>query len=330
MELVTVEFTVEGENMQEKILIWGNIIPYNTGKKKRDDMQIGRNPRLFAMVAWIRDVFGTGVMKNKTSMDTWTYLDEIKKGKVSEYYSDTPYLQAFLVSKSDTAVIIAPGGGFCNQSRQNEGYAIAEKLNRAGISAFVLDYRLNPYRAPAYYLDMQRAVRHVRYHAKEYGLNSDKIGVMGFSAGGYVAGGAAILLGNAPVIYPGYFPDEIDQINGIPTFVGMLYPVVDFEKNPNMLAVLIGEDFFDEKIRRERMKEYSLTANLKAGLPPQYVCYGDKDTLGGMDRYVARVKKLGNPVEVRVLQGAGHGFAATKKYAFWIDEYITWIKKVTG
>lgn len=100
---------------------------------------------------------------------------------------------------------------------------MARFLNENGISAFVLEYRLNPYKAPVCYLDMQRAIRYVRHHAVEYGISSKQIGAMGFSAGGYVTGASYILLGNAPVEYKGYKPDEVDEEDGRADFLGMIF-----------------------------------------------------------------------------------------------------------
>ena len=70
---------------------------------------------------------------------------------------------------------------------EHDGWPIAKMLNEGGISAFVLNYRVSPYRYPAELYDIQRAVRLVRYRADEFGIDPDKIGVLGFSAGGHLA-----------------------------------------------------------------------------------------------------------------------------------------------
>lgn len=319
----------QGETkMREKVEIWGASIPYNTGTSKLHDMTIRKKLKIFATVDWIRDVFGTHIMADTAGLDTYTYLDEIKPGKISEKYDDAPTLTPFIAEGSVTAVIIAPGGGFCNQSRKWEGYDIARFLKQNGISAFVLDYRLNPYRAPVCYLDMQRAIRYVRHHAGEYGIHKEKIGVLGFSAGGYVAGASHILLGNQAVTFPGYVPDAVDAEDGQPSFLGLVYPVVSFDENPNMLAILAGKDFFDDGKRKLLMKEYSLIEHLQHSNVPQFLCYGSKDMLEGMDRYDAKMEELNIPHQTLVLEGAGHGFnLSNKKYAFWGDEFIRWIRR---
>lgn len=313
----------------DKMKIWGEIIPYNTGKAKAPDMVIRRWPKWIAMINWVRDVFGSHISRNTGGMDTFTYLDEIKPGKVSANYDDIPTLTPFISSGSDIAIIIAPGGGFCNQSRQSEGYDIASFLNQNGISAFVLEYRMNPYRAPVCYLDMQRAIRYIRYHAKEYGISPNKIGAIGFSAGGYLTGASFFLLGNKAVEYPGYVPDEVDGENGQANFLGLIYPVVNFEHNQNMLALLAGNEFYDGEQRPQLKSRFSLTRQMTASDVPQFLCYGTKDPIKGAEVYDERLDMLNIPHMTICIENGGHGFALeNKKYSFWGDEFVKWIRKI--
>lgn len=316
----------------ERIAIWETSIPYNQPEiRKTDLMRIRTLPKPFALLYWAKSVFGSKAAKSTEGLDSYTWLEEIRSGNTSEFLDDVPYLVPFLCKGSDTAVIIAPGGGFATQSREDEGYAIARALNENGITAFVLEYRMNPYQAPVCYLDMQRAIRHVRFHCAAYGLKSDQIGAMGFSAGGYVAGASAILLGNAPVTEPGYLPDETDLVSALPDFLGLIYPVTNFDQNPNMLSMLDREGFFDEKRRVGLQQQYSLIKNLDASTIPQFLCYGDKDLLKGMDRYAKRLEDLKISHKTLVMKGASHGFALTnKKYAWWFREYVQWIREMTG
>ena len=249
---------------------------------------------------------------------------------MSPYYDDVPTLKPYLADGADTAVIIAPGGGFCNQSREKEGYEIADFLNKKGITAFVLEYRLNPYEAPVCYLDMQRAIRYVRHHAVEFGLRPDRIGAMGFSAGGYVAGASLILLEDTAPMWKDYMPDEVDAESGRADFLGLIYPVVAFDRNPNMLCLLAGNDFFDSKKRPALQKKFSLTENLTTDCPPQFLCYGTKDQLKDIPAYARRLEELHLPHQLCVLDGASHGFGLQmKKYAYWGDDFVQWIRKTT-
>lgn len=312
----------------EPVRIWGEKIPYNEpGEKKKKRMQVKPLPKLASMPTFLLHVFGKNLAKDSSGLDTYAYRSEIRTGKVSRYMDDEPNLTPYLADGADTAVIIAPGGAFCYLERETEGAKIAGLLNERGISAFVLEYRLNPYEAPACYLDMQRAVRYVRSHAGDYGVDPDKIGTIGFSAGGYVAGAANILLGDAPVDVPGYCPDEVDAVSGIPAFTGMCYPVFSFDYNPNMLAVLAGDAFFDEEERPSLQETYSLPAHAADACAPIFFAYGDKDFLKGYEDLAEALNAQSMPHKTLLMEGAGHGFSTREKYAYWLDEFLEFIEE---
>lgn len=314
----------------EPVKIWGDQIPYNEPNvKKKKRMQVKPLPMLASMPKFLLHVFGTKLAADSSALDTYAYRKEVGKGTVNKYMDDVPTLTPYIAEGSDTAVIIAPGGAFCYLERTTEGSKIAGQLNERGISAFVLEYRLNPYEAPACYLDMQRAVRYVRSHAGEYGLDPDKIGTLGFSAGGYVAGAANILLGDAPVDVPGYRPDEVDAASGTPAFTGMCYPVFSFDYNPNMLAVLAGDAFFDEEERPSLQEVYSLPKHAPDACAPIFFAYGDKDFLKGQEDFTKALKTQSMPHKTLLLKGAGHGFSTREKYSYWLDEFLKFIEEGT-
>ena len=167
--------------------IWGNSIPFNTGKSKLSDMTVKKMPEIVLLLGMAMDTFGTKIVKSTKIFDTFTYEKNIKPGYGKATYDDVPTITPYLSDGSDIGVVIAPGGGFFYKEMEAEGHARARLMNQIGISAFVLDYRINPYKFPAAAMDMQRAVRYVRAHAAEYGVDPNKVGVMGSSAGGYVA-----------------------------------------------------------------------------------------------------------------------------------------------
>jgi len=312
----------------EKIKIWGENIPGNANKPKIDDMVIRKQPKGIASVKWLVDIFGKKVAKDTGNMDTYTYQAEIETGNASKNYDDVPVLTPYVCDESDTAVIIAPGGGFCTQARVDEGSQIAAFLNKHKISAFVLDYRFNPYKAPFGYLDMQRAIRCLRHHAEEYHLSH--IGILGFSAGGYIAAASQILLPDLPPAIDNYAIDAIDQESGQADFISLVYPVTDFETNQNMLAMLAGKDFFDVAKRDALKQEYSLAKHLKPAKTPQFICYGTKDPIKGVEQYVEQLNKLATPNHVVRIEHASHGFSLhDPRYAYWGDAYVLWIKEVT-
>src|ERR1700690_3479839 len=105
--------------------------------------------------------------------------------------SDKPSLTVFLPWEkpvSRTAVVVCPGGGYSGLANNHEGRQVANWLNSLGIAAFVLKYRLGPrYHHPIELGDVQRAIRMVRGQSAHYGVAPDRIGILGFSAGGHLA-----------------------------------------------------------------------------------------------------------------------------------------------
>src|ERR1019366_1507769 len=141
---------------------------------------------------------------------------------------DRPSLAPYLVAAgrgTGTAAIVCPGGGYGGLSMDKEGDQIARWLNSLGVTAFVLKYRLGPkYHHPVELGDAQRAIRTVRSKAPEYRLSPDRIGIMGFSAGGHLAStaGTHFDAGDAAAA------DPIDRVGSRPDFLVLCYPVVTF------------------------------------------------------------------------------------------------------
>lgn len=140
-----------------------------------------------------------------------------------------PSLTVFLPPKdkaTGAAVIVCPGGGFKELGFNGEGVAPAQFLTNLGIAAFALKYRLpretnSPYSLPKHAReDGQRAMRLVRSHAKEWGIDPNRIGIMGFSAGGEVAA----LVAYSPGDGEAKATDPIDQLSASPSFQIMIYP----------------------------------------------------------------------------------------------------------
>lgn len=129
-------------------------------------------------------------------------------------------LRIFLTSLPDSnkpAVLIFAGGGYSHIAIVKEGYKVAKWLNSLGISAFVLKYRLNRVEALA---DAKRALRLIRNRAEEYNINTDNIGIMGFSAGGHLALNLAIHSRTQEM----NIKDKTDSTSCIPDFMVLIYP----------------------------------------------------------------------------------------------------------
>ncbi len=196
--------------------------------------------------------------------------------------SITPYLPT-KEAATGTAIIIAPGGGHRVLCLGHEGDALAEWFAENGIAAFVLRYRLAREKESTYTVDehamadTRRAIRLVRQRADEWGMRPDRIGILGFSAGGELAALAAMESdsGNPNA------KDKVDRTGSRPDFQVLIYP---------------GS---------------SQRFTVKAGMPPAFIALGAKDRPDiseGMARLYLEYKKADVPCELHIYSNAGHGF----------------------
>lgn len=160
------------------------------------------------------------------------------------------------------AVIVNPGGGYQILASDHEGLQAARELNRHGITAFVLRYRLKPDYQPAVaLLDGQRAIRHVRTHAKNYGVDPRRIGMLGFSAGGHLT--AAV--GTAKSEYDLRSDDPVERVSSRPDFLVPIYPAISKTLFP--------------KARQENETWGSLEKQVTKDTPPTFLVHTHEDGL---------------------------------------------------
>jgi len=204
-----------------------------------------------------------------------------------------------------TAVVVAPGGGYSNLAMNHEGRQIANWLNAAGISAFVLKYRLGPrYHHPIELGDAQRAIRLVRTHAAEYGVRPDRIGMMGFSAGGHLTSTVETHFdgGNAGAA------DPIDRASSRPDFAVLCYPVVSFiapYSHRGSSQALLG-DSPDPKLLEDLSNDLRVTPQT----PPTFLFSTSEDTVVPSENSVAfylALHKAQVPAELYIFQKGPHG-----------------------
>ena len=164
--------------------------------------------------------------------------------------NETPVLEYYPAENktTDATVVIFPGGGYSGRApKEGNGYALF--LNSLGIDVFVCEYRVAPYRFPIELLDARRAVRYVRAHAEEYGIDPNKVAVMGSSAGGHLA--ALVSTYRDKIEYEGI--DTVDDIDPIPNATILCYPVIHHPDDLNVCHIgsyynLAGEDADYKKI----------------------------------------------------------------------------------
>jgi len=136
---------------------------------------------------------------------------------------EEPVLEFYPADQKTSAatVIVFPGGGYSHRA-PHEGQPFAEFFNSLGMNAFVCQYRVSPHRFPLELLDARRAVRYVRYHAEKFGIDPNRVGVMGSSAGGHLS--ALVSTYTAPIDFENI--DEIDKESPIPNATILCYAVI--------------------------------------------------------------------------------------------------------
>jgi acetyl esterase/lipase len=215
------------------------------------------------------------------------------------------YYSPLKPSETGTAVIVAPGGSYHMLASNHEGRQIASWLNAMGVTAFVLKYRLGPrYHHPVELGDAQRAIRIVRTRAAEFGVQPDRVGIMGFSAGGHLAATASTHFdaGNASA------PDAIDRSSSRPDFTILAYPVISMSASythQGSAANLLGEKA-DAAVRQELSNELHVMSQT----PPTFLFTTSEDTLVPPENSVAyylALHKADVPVELHVFEKGPHG-----------------------
>lgn len=208
-------------------------------------------------------------------------------------------------SLSKTAVIVAPGGSYKFLASNHEGRQVANWLNSLGVTAFLLQYRLGPkYHHPIELGDAQRAVRLVRSRSKELGFSPDRIGFLGFSAGGHLAStvGTHFDQGNSSAT------DPIDRLSCRPDFLILAYPVISLVapySHSESAKNLLGPDA-DVKLREELSNDLRVTTET----PPTFLFTTSADKVVPAENSIAfylALHKAGVPAELHVFENGPHG-----------------------
>jgi acetyl esterase/lipase len=243
--------------------------------------------------------------------------------------ADQPTLTPYLVPAAravGTAVIVCPGGSYVNLSMDKEGAQVALWLNSLGVTAFVLKYRLGPkYHHPIELGDAQRAIRTVRTEAGQYHLQPDRIGIMGFSAGGHLAStaGTHFDAGNPAAA------DPIDRAGSRPDFLVLCYPVISFGEfaHRGSKRMLLGDDP-DPKLVENLSNELQVTAQT----PPTFLFHTTTDATVPVENSVlfySALRKAGVPAELHIYERGPHGVGLAQTdeaLSSWPARLADWLR----
>ena len=170
------------------------------------------------------------------------------------------------------AVVVYCGGGYGAVCIQSEGIPVSEWLNNNGIAVFMVAYRCSPYKHPVPHWDVQRAIRMVRKNAKKYGIKKDKIGIMGFSAGGHVASTLSVHYDNE---FGREWIDEVDKVSARPDFSILIYPVISMRDVITHLGS--RKNLLGQKPSEEIIAELSNDEQVDKKTPPAFLAHGKTD-----------------------------------------------------
>ena len=227
------------------------------------------------------------------------------------------------------ALLVVPGGAYWFVSAANEGADLASQMTARGVTVFVLTYRLPgegwKHRENIPLQDAQRAVRVIRSLSAQYGIDSNKVSVLGFSAGGHLA--ATLATQHAEVTYPSV--DAVDQLSARPFTAGLIYPVITMEKpwtHEKSRSLLLGDAPSEAEIAHR-----SAERHVNADTPPVFIVHAMDDEAVPVEnslRMMNALRAAKRPVEAHLLQEGGHAFGVgfpNTASAHWIDLFSTWL-----
>jgi acetyl esterase/lipase len=248
------------------------------------------------------------------------YIDQVGNPGMIVFRPDRPDGSAF---------IVAPGGGYSREMMDFEGTDVARRFNAAGVTVFVLRYRLPgegwQNRSDVPLQDAQRAMRLVRANAAKYSVDPARIGFMGFSAGGHVA--CSIATRFAAKVYAPL--DAADTVDARPSFSVPMYPVVTMGEgyHAGSRDKLLGMDPSPALI-----DAYSCEKHIPADAPPSWVCLAADDNVvppiqNGV-AYFTALRAANIAAEIHVFEAGGHGYGISKTVgkpdAAWPDLLLHW------
>lgn len=286
---------------------------------------LGQN---YCLPLWVNDI------PNSQKTNEIEIRDTTNAVRIS--YVQNPDISVYLPSKGNAtgqAVVICPGGGYRILAYDKEGTDIAKWLNSKGIAGIVLKYRLpvsksNIINHKSPLLDAQRAIRLTRYHANEWNIKKDKIGIMGFSAGGHLASTAGTHFDSGDA----NAADPVDSMSSRPDFMILIYPVITLNEeftHQGSRTALLGENPDPELVQY-----YSNELQVKKDTPPAIIIHAGDDGAVPVKNsllFYQALKDKGITAELHIYPEGGHGFSLAIGGSYletWPDRCIDWLKSL--
>lgn len=256
----------------------------------------------------------TEVVKTSPTPPPRRLVNGVARPRLAVYRPEKP---------NGAAMLVIPGGGYTYISVDHEGHNVGRVLSAAGITVFVLYYRLPAEgwadASDVPLMDAQRAIRLIKVKAKDYRVDPARVGVMGFSAGGHLC--ASLATGYGAPVYPAV--DIIDTQDARPAISAPIYAVISMKPgltHAGSRGNLIGANANDEVTAR-----YSTENHVTAQTPPTFLLHAEDDGAVPVDNtlaFRAALKAAGVPVETHLYPKGGHGFGILSPVVPWSDQFL--------
>ncbi|WDF56276.1 alpha/beta hydrolase [Mucilaginibacter sp. KACC 22063] len=282
--------------------------------------------KLFAQQAEPINLYPNGIPNSKPTPAI--YKEKMENGDWVTLVS-TPQLTPFLPTKdkaNGTAIVICPGGGYAGLSYVKEGMKIAQRFNEIGVTAFLLKYRLPSDlimqdRSIGPLQDAQRAIQIVRENAAKWNVDPNKIGIIGFSAGGHLASTAGTHFDKVVI-------ENKANISVRPDFMALIYPVITFGEYTHQGS---KENLVGKSASRQQVDLYSNEKQITANTPPVFIIHAqDDDVVPVQNTLMFYDALLKNKVkaEMHIYQSGGHGFGLNnpREKQDWFASLTEWMK----
>jgi acetyl esterase/lipase len=269
---------------------------------------------------------------NSKPYTTKEWWEPQNNGDTIVHFTSQPTLTIFLPDKkiaNGAAVVICPGGGYWITSIVKEGFAVAKEFNKWGVAAFVVKYRIPNDssmidRKIGPLQDAQRAIQLVRMHAKEWNVDANKVGIMGFSAGGHLASTAATHFNHSYI-------ENADNINLRPDFSIFIYPVISFQDSIGHIGS--RDQLIGKNPPKLLLDSFSSELQVSAQTPPTFLVHAtDDDVVPVMNSIVfyEALLRYKIPAEMHIYKAGGHGFGMHNPTSndAWMERCRNWMQSM--
>lgn len=273
-------------------------------------MRAGRGIAALLMALTLPALAAAQLPATGTELPLWSGPAPLATGTGPE---DTPAITVYRPAAgtaTGASFVVLPGGGYRGRA-PHEGEPIARWLNSVGVTAFVARYRVSPYRHPAPLSDAQRAIQYVRAHAAEWNLDPQRIGILGFSAGGHLASTAATLFTEGDQTSA----DPVARVSSRPDLAILIYPVITLTDDPwvhkGSRTNLLGD-----QATADQWKALSSEQQVTPHTPPVFLIHTTGDTGVPPENsllFVQAMRRAKVEVEFHLFEGGRHGFGLGEK-----------------